>query len=221
MKVRIEPSWYKALEQEFDKEYFARLAQAVHQAYATRPVYPPAACVFRAFDLTPFDQVKVVILGQDPYHGRGQAHGLSFSVPEGVQQPPSLRNIFEELASDLEVTAPTSGDLTQWAEQGVLLLNAALTVEEGKPMSHSMLGWHHFTDRVIEILSAEREHLVFVLWGSFAQGKRGLIDGTRHLILQAPHPSPLSAYRGFFGSKPFSQINYYLVSHGIAPIRWV
>lgn len=220
--IRIEESWRRALSGEFEKEYFGILTDRVKEAYATTRVYPQGKDIFAAFDLCPFDQVKVVILGQDPYHGMGQAHGLSFSVQESVPLPPSLRNIYKELADDMEVsTIPSSGDLSHWARQGVLLLNAALTVEEGRPMSHSAIGWHIFTDNVIRLISQERKHVVFVLWGSFAGSKRGLIDESKHLVLTSAHPSPLSAHRGFFGSRPFSKANYFLFANGIAPIQWI
>ena len=220
LNVQIEPSWKKLLAEEFEKPYFEELVERVRQAYSHERVYPAGRLIFNAFNLCPVDKVKVVILGQDPYHGYGQAHGLSFSVPEGVKLPPSLQNIYTELADDLEIDPPTSGDLSGWARQGVLLLNASLTVAEGRPMSHASYGWHIFTDRVIRKLSEEREHLVFILWGSFAGSKASLIDGSKHLVLRSAHPSPLSAYRGFFKSKPFSKTNYYLVAHNITPIRW-
>ena len=219
MDVRIESSWKALLQKEFDQPYFEEVATFVRGAYQTGGVYPPPGQLFRAFELCPVHQVKVVILGQDPYHGPGQAHGLSFSVPEGVRLPPSLRNIAKELASDTSETL-VSGDLTSWAEQGVLLLNAVLTVEAGKPASHQGRGWETFTDAVIQALSASQEHLVFILWGKYAQQKAELIDSARHLVLSSPHPSPFSAERGFFGSKPFSQANAYLARHGKAPIRW-
>ncbi len=189
---------------------------------AERTIYPPEGCVFAALELVPFDAVKVVILGQDPYHGENQAHGLAFSVPDGVRLPPSLRNILKEVAQDVGTSAGSvvSTDLTGWATQGVLLLNAILTVEAGQPGSHRALGWLALTDALIEALSEGREHLVFMLWGQFAQSKQGKIDGRRHLILTAPHPSPFSAYRGFFGSGHFSRANAYLEAHGREPIRW-
>ncbi len=219
--IRIEESWKMALAEEFAKEYFEVLTSRVREAYARGVVYPRGGEIFAAFDLCPFDQVKVVILGQDPYHGPGQAHGLSFSVRAGVPFPPSLRNIYKELGDDIEMTPPASGDLTHWARQGVLLLNASLTVEAGRPMSHSTIGWHLFTDSVIAKLSKEREHIVFILWGSFAASKRQLIDESKHMVLTSAHPSPLSVHRGFFGSKPFSKTNYYLVMNGQTPIRWI
>lgn len=219
--VRINQTWKEALREEFEQPYFVRLIQQVRQAYATGKVYPSGREIFRAFDLCPFDQVKVVLLGQDPYHGPGQANGLSFSVHKDVDLPPSLRNVYTELSEDLGVSPPTSGDLTHWAEQGVLLLNASLTVQAGRPMSHAGIGWNVFTDHVIKLLSSEKEHLVFILWGAFAGTKALLVDESKHLVIRSAHPSPLSAYRGFFGSKPFSRTNYYLLTHSQSPIRWV
>lgn len=221
MKVDIESSWRQVLQPDFDAAYFSEITRRVREAYQTSIVYPPAHLLFNAFNLTPFDQVKVVILGQDPYHNPGQAMGLSFSVPKEVALPPSLQNMYKELASDIDVMAPTTGDLTFWAKQGVLLLNTILTVQAHQPRSHHYLGWQKFTDRVIELLNNEREHLVFILWGADAQRKEWMIDHNKHFVLKASHPSPLSAYRGFFGSKPFSQTNYYLSSNGIKPIQWV
>jgi uracil-DNA glycosylase len=186
----------------------------------THTIFPQETHLFNAFNSTPFERVKVVILGQDPYHGAGQAHGLSFSVQQGVPLPPSLQNIFKELVSDIGCDYPKSGDLSHWADEGVLLLNTLLTVRSGEPFSHKERGWERFSDQVIRTLSAQREHIVFILWGSPAQKKASLIDGAKHLILKAPHPSPLSSYRGFFGSKPFSSTNRYLESKGIAPIAW-
>lgn len=221
MNIIIEESWKQLLQDEFDKPYFEYLTQLVRNAYEQTTVYPPASLIFNAFNLTPFPKVKVVILGQDPYHQPGQAMGLSFSVPDGVDFPPSLQNIFKEASDDLGLPIPSSGDLSHWASQGVLLINASLTVEANRPNSHEMFGWHQFTDKVISLLSQKKEHLVFILWGSFARNKAQLIDTSKHLILQAPHPSPLSAYRGFFRSKPFSQTNFYLVRNGIDPIIWI
>ncbi|WP_298631859.1 uracil-DNA glycosylase [uncultured Porphyromonas sp.] len=221
MNVSIHPSWQKVLQPDFDQPYFEQITNLVRQAYATSVVYPPAHLIFNAFNLTPFDQVKVVLLGQDPYHGPGQAMGLSFSVPNGMLLPPSLQNIYKELKSDLGQKPPQSGDLTHWAEQGVLLLNSTLTVQAHQARSHFAVGWQRLTDRVIQLLSEERSNLVFILWGADAQRKAWMIDERKHKILKAPHPSPLSAYRGFFGSKPFSQTNFYLVSHHITPIQWV
>jgi uracil-DNA glycosylase len=220
MNVRIEPSWEKHLHGEFEKDYFARLTQFVRQEYATATVYPPGKLIFNAFDLCPFDRVKVVIIGQDPYHGPGQAHGLCFSVNEGVPFPPSLRNIFKEIHDDLGTPIPQSGDLTRWAEQGVLMLNATLTVRAGQAGSHQRQGWEEFTDAAIRVLATERTHLVFILWGAYAQKKGAFIDRTRHLVLASAHPSPLSAYNGFFGNKHFSRANAYLVEHGETPIQW-
>lgn len=219
MDVRLEASWKHLLAEEFETPSFEVLAGFVRTAYQTRTIYPPPAQLFRAFDLCPVDRVKVVILGQDPYHGPGQAHGLSFSVPAGVTLPPSLRNIAKELVSDTGEHL-ASGDLTRWAEQGVLLLNAVLTVEAGKPASHQGKGWEAFTDGVIRRLASTQEHLVFLLWGKYAQQKAALIDDSRHLVLSSAHPSPFSAERGFFGSKPFSRANAYLAQHGKEPVRW-
>lgn len=221
MDVKIEPTWKQQLGAEFDKPYFATLAEQVRQAYAEGPCFPPKKLVFNAFNLCPFDEVKVVIMGQDPYHEPGQAMGLSFSVPEGVAIPPSLQNIFKEIQADLGKPLPTSGDLTRWASQGVLLLNATLTVQAHVANSHQGLGWSVFTDAVIRALSAHREHLVFMLWGGYARSKRSLIDGQRHLILESVHPSPLSANRGgWFGNHHFSKCNAYLQSHGMTGIDW-
>ncbi len=221
MNVRIEPSWKEVLAEEFAKPYFKELAGFVKGEYASgKAVYPPAKLIFNAFDLCPFTMVKVVILGQDPYHGRGQAHGLSFSVQEGVRVPPSLQNIYKELRSDLALPTPTTGDLSPWAKQGVLLLNATLTVAEGMPMSHHGKGWEHLTDAAIKALSERREHLVFMLWGKNAQERGRVIDRSKHLVLEAPHPSPYSASAGFFGCKHFSLTNEYLKKHGMEPIDW-
>ncbi len=220
MAVRMEPSWALLLASEFAKPYFQRLSDAIRQSYLTETVYPLPAHVFRAFDLCPLDRVKVVILGQDPYHGKGQAHGLSFSVEKGMRIPPSLQNILKELKSDLGIDSPPHGDLSEWAEQGVLLLNATLTVEAGKPGSHQGKGWEEFTDAVIRTLADTRKHLVFILWGKYAQQKEVLIDTAKHLVLKSAHPSPYSASAGFFGSKPFSKTNAYLEERGIEPIRW-
>lgn len=221
MNVRIEPSWHGVLEEEFAKFYFETLTAFVRSEYQTKSVYPPGGQIFRAFDLCPFDKVRVVILGQDPYHGVGQAEGLAFSVPEGVEVPPSLRNILTEISSDLGVPSQiVGGHLTPWCAQGVLLLNATLTVVAHQAGSHQGRGWETFTDRVISLLSSQREHLVFMLWGNYARRKRALIDRQKHLILEAPHPSPLSAHRGFFGCRHFSKANAYLEQHGYAPIRW-
>ncbi len=220
MNVRIEESWKKHLQTEFDKPYFDELVRFVRNEYATHTVYPPGKQMFAAFDACPFDNVKVVILGQDPYHEPGQAHGLCFSVNEGVQFPPSLQNIFKEIESDLGKPVPSNGNLLRWARQGVLLLNATLTVRAHQAGSHQNRGWEAFTDAVIHHLAEEREHIVFILWGAYAQRKGAFIDRTRHLVLQSPHPSPLSAHRGFFGNHHFSQANQYLTAHGIEPIDW-
>lgn len=222
MEVAIEESWKEALKEEFKKEYFQHIVHFLkEEKRAGKVIYPPGKLIFNAFECTPFNKVKVVILGQDPYHNPGQAHGLSFSVPDGVQPPPSLVNIFKEIHEDVGINMnPRYGNLEHWARQGVLLLNAALTVEAHKPMSHSNIGWHHFTDDVIRVLSAEREFLVFMLWGRFAQSKEALIDKTKHLVLKAAHPSPLSAHNGFFGCRHFSKTNNWLQEHGIKPIDW-
>ena len=221
MDVKIEPTWKQQLGTEFDKPYFATLAEQVRQAYRMGPCFPPSRLVFNAFNLCPFNEVKVVIMGQDPYHEPGQAMGLSFSVPEGVAIPPSLQNIFKEIQTDLGKPLPTSGDLTRWASQGVLLLNATLTVQAHVANSHQGLGWSVFTDAAIRTLSVHRENLVFMLWGGYARSKRSLIDGQRHLILESVHPSPLSANRGgWFGNHHFSRCNAYLRSHGLTEIDW-
>lgn len=220
MNVRIDPSWQQRLQSEFDKPYFEALTSFVRHEYATKTVYPPGRQIFAAFDACPFDRVKVVILGQDPYHEPNQAHGLCFSVNDQVPFPPSLQNIFKEIESDLGIPVPQSGNLTRWAQQGVLLLNATLTVEAHRAASHQGRGWETFTDAVIHKLAEERDHLVFILWGAYAQRKGEFIDRNRHLVLQSPHPSPLSAHRGFFGNHHFSQTNNYLLAHGIEPIQW-
>lgn len=220
MQFQIEENWKKNLLVEFEKPYFKSLSDFVQKEYQTKNVFPPLENVFWAFSQCPFEKVKVVIIGQDPYHNEGQAHGLCFSVPDGIKVPPSLGNIYKEIESDLGVKMPKSGDLTYWAKQGVLLLNATLTVEAHKAGSHQKKGWEEFTDNVIKTLSAEKENLVFLLWGTYAQNKAGLIDASRHLILKAPHPSPLSAHRGFFGSKHFSKTNSFLKSKDIPEIKW-
>lgn len=220
MDVRIEDSWKAHLDKEFGKPYFEELTRFVRSEYGSCVCYPPGRLIFNAFDTTPFDKVRVVILGQDPYHGEGQAHGLCFSVPEGVQFPPSLRNIFQEVKDETGAEIPESGNLTRWARQGVFLLNTCLTVRAHQAFSHSGRGWETFTDAVIKTLSEEREGLVFMLWGAPAGRKAALIDGSRHLILQSAHPSPLSAYRGFFGNHHFELCNRYLVQHGKEPIQW-
>lgn len=220
MKVKIEESWEKVLQTEFDKPYFKDLTDFVRSEYATATIYPPASLIFNAFNLCPFSKVKVVIIGQDPYHGPGQAHGLCFSVNDGVQFPPSLQNIFKEIKSDLDIPIPASGNLTRWAEQGVLLLNATLTVRAHSAGSHQKKGWETFTDSVIRILAEQKENLVFILWGAYAQKKGAFIDNNRHLILSSAHPSPLSAYNGFFGNHHFSLTNEWLQKHGIDTINW-
>ena len=220
MTVKIEPSWREALQGEFDQPYFAALVQRLHaEKAAGRTIFPPGGQIFRAFDLCPLEQTKVVILGQDPYHGYGQAMGLCFSVPQGVPAPPSLKNIFKEIETDLGVRMSGSPDLTPWARQGVLLLNAVLTVRAGEPTSHSGLGWQTFTDAVIRTVSERRDGVVFLLWGNYARGKAPLIDGARHLVLEAAHPSPL-ARGAFFGCRHFSRCNDYLAAHGQVPIDW-
>ncbi len=220
MEVRIDPTWKQVLQSEFDKPYFELLTLFVKQEYRQHQIFPPARLIFNAFDSCPFDKVKVVILGQDPYHDLGQAHGLCFSVNDGVAVPPSLQNIYKELNTDLGVPVPQSGNLQRWADQGVLLLNATLTVEAHRPGSHQNKGWEVFTDAVIQKLAAEREHLVFMLWGSYAQRKGAFISPQKHLVLKAAHPSPLSAYKGFFGCRHFSKANQYLQSHGMTPVNW-
>lgn len=220
MNVRIEKSWGEALSAEWDKDYFRELARKLHEEKDRGIViYPPGSKIFRAFDLCPLDAVKVVILGQDPYHGAGQAMGLSFSVPEGIAAPPSLKNIFKEIESDLGIRMSGSPDLEPWARQGVLLLNSVLTVRAGVAASHAGLGWQNFTDAVIKLISERCEGVVFMLWGNYARSKAGLIDSGRHLVLQAAHPSPL-ARGAFFGCRHFSQANAYLVKTGRSPINW-
>lgn len=220
MDVKIEESWKKQLQNEFEKDYFVNLTNFIKNEYQTKQIFPPAKLIFNAFEHTPFDKVKVVILGQDPYHNDGQAHGLSFSVNDGIQFPPSLINIFKEINTDLGIPIPKSGNLTRWADQGVLLLNATLTVQAHQAGSHQNKGWENFTDAAIKKLADERENIVFLLWGSYAQKKAAFIDSNKHLILKSVHPSPLSAHRGFFGNKQFSQINDYLISKGLTPIQW-
>ena len=242
MDIKIEPSWKEALKEEFSKPYFAELVEFVRKEYKSKKVYPPPKFVFRAFELCPFNKVRAVILGQDPYHGEGQAHGLSFSVPEGVRMPPSLQNIYKEIQGDLGLKTPArgplrqssseasearpdgrpeSGNLEHWAKQGVFLLNATLTVRAGNPGSHQDKGWEQFTDAVIKTLSDKKEYLVFLLWGKYAQEKGAVIDRKKHLVLTAAHPSPYSASSGFFGCRHFSKTNEYLKKHGKDPIRWV
>lgn len=222
MEVKIEEGWKRALREEFDKPYFVSLTEAVRREYADPSVrvYPPAGRIFSAFDFCPFDDTKVVIIGQDPYHGPGQANGMSFSVAPGIQIPPSLRNIFKEICDDTGAPYPADGDLTRWARQGVLLLNATLTVREHQPKSHWNLGWSVFTDAAVRALNERSEGLVFMLWGSDAIRKGEMIDRSRHLVLTAPHPSPLSASRGFFGCRHFSQANAWLAAHGKTPVIW-
>ena len=219
-KVQIETSWQEKLQQEFDEPYFEELIEFVRREYAQGTCYPPGNLIFNAFNLCPLSQVKVVLIGQDPYHEPGQAHGLCFSVNDGVPFPPSLRNIFQEIQTDLGTPVPASGNLTRWAEQGVLLLNATLTVRAHAAASHQKHGWERFTDAVIRLVSAECEHVVFILWGSYAQSKAALIDSAKHCVLRSAHPSPLSAYRGFFGNHHFSLCNQYLQQHNIKPIDW-
>jgi uracil-DNA glycosylase len=220
MDIRIESGWKERLKYEFEKPYFADLISFVKSEYAKYTIYPPGKHIFNAFDRCPFDQVKVVLLGQDPYHEPGQAHGLCFSVPDSVEFPPSLQNIFKEIQDDLNIPIPKSGNLERWAEQGVFLLNATLTVRAHQAGSHQNKGWETFTDKVIHSLAESKDNLVFLLWGAYAQRKGEFIDTKRHLILKSPHPSPLSAHRGFFGNHHFSKTNAYLVLHGKEPIRW-
>ncbi len=220
MDVRIDDSWRHALAAEFDKGYFADLVEFVRREYAAVRVYPAARNIFRAFDLCPFDRVRAVIIGQDPYHGVGQANGLCFSVDEGVEHPPSLRNIFQEVASDTGVAVPRSGSLDRWAQQGVLMLNSVLTVRAHEPASHAGMGWERFTDAVVHALNDGRKGVVYMLWGSYAQRKASFVDASANLVLRAVHPSPLSAYRGFMGCRHFSQANAYLASRGGGTIEW-
>ena len=220
MDVKIEPGWKAHLKTEFEKEYFSQLIRFVKEEYNTQRIYPPGKLIFNAFDECPFNQLKVVILGQDPYHGPGQAHGLCFSVNDGIPFPPSLRNIFKELKEDVGKEIPQSGNLTDWAQQGVLLLNATLTVRAHQAGSHQKKGWEEFTDAAIQTASDQKEHLVFLLWGNYAISKRRLIDENKHLVLTSVHPSPLSASRGFFGNKHFSKTNEFLQQNGLQPIRW-
>jgi uracil-DNA glycosylase len=220
MQVKIEAGWKEKLKDEFSSDYFAALTDFVREEYRTRQVFPPAGKIFNAFDLCPFDRVKVVIIGQDPYHNIGQAHGLCFSVTDGTEFPPSLVNIFKELNRDLGVEVPRTGNLERWAGQGVLLLNAILTVRAHQALSHQNRGWERFTDAAISALNRDRENLVFMLWGNYAQNKGASIDPSRHLILRTVHPSPLSASRGFFGCSHFSRCNQWLISRGIEPVQW-
>jgi len=221
MQVRINESWREVLQPQFDSAYFQTLTEYVRNEYQNSVIYPPAGKIFEAYNRTPFDKVKVVILGQDPYHEPGQAHGLCFSVQPGIMVPPSLVNIYKELSMEYHLDySQRNGDLSHWADQGVLLLNATLTVQAGRAGSHQGRGWETFTDATIEALSRGREHVVFLLWGSYARQKGRVIDRTKHLVLEAPHPSPLSVYRGFFGCNHFIQANTYLEQHGLDPIRW-
>ena len=220
MEVKIAPDWKALLEEEFSKPYFEELTRFVKEEYATRRIYPRGSNIFRAFDKCPLDKLKVVIIGQDPYHGPGQAHGLCFSVAEGVPHPPSLQNIFKEVAADIGTPIPASGNLDRWAEQGVLLLNAVLTVREHEAASHAGKGWEQFTDAVVRKIAERKQGVVYLLWGSYAQRKGAIADPTQNCILKAVHPSPLSAYRGFLGCKHFSKANDYLISTGQTPINW-
>ena len=221
MNVKIEESWKKHLELEFEKPYFIKLIEFVKAEYASTVIYPPGKLIFNAFDKCSFDNTKVVIIGQDPYHGVNQANGLSFSVNDGVQSPPSLQNIFKEIKDDLDIPIPRSGNLERWAGQGVLLLNSTLTVRAAEAGSHQKKGWETFTDAVIKCISEEKEHVVFMLWGKYAQDKGKVIDESKHYILKAKHPSPMAAnYGGWFGTKHFSQANKYLISNGLPPIEW-
>jgi uracil-DNA glycosylase len=220
MDVKIEESWKKQLQNEFEKPYFVQLTSFVKSEYASQTVYPPAKLIFNAFEQCPFDQVKVVILGQDPYHGPGQAHGLCFSVNDGVDFPPSLRNIFKEINADTGAPIPKSGNLERWAKQGVLLLNATLTVRAHTAGSHQKKGWEQFTDSVIHLVADKLENVVFILWGNYAISKGEFIDANKHLVLKSVHPSPLSASRGFFGNHQFSTTNKYLIEHGKSPVQW-
>ncbi|RPD39283.1 uracil-DNA glycosylase [Chitinophaga barathri] len=221
MEVKIESSWKEALKDEFQKSYFEQIVMFLkHEKALGKTIYPQGNQIFNAFDKTPFDNVRVVILGQDPYHGPGQAHGLCFSVQKGIKPPPSLVNIYKEMNADLGIPIAQTGDLTPWAENGVLLLNAILTVRDGEPASHSKIGWETFTDAVIRTVSNKKEGVVFMLWGKFAQDKQVLIDGTQHHILKAAHPSPFSADKGFFGCKHFSKANELLIRQGKEPVNW-
>nr|WP_321450847.1 uracil-DNA glycosylase [uncultured Carboxylicivirga sp.] len=220
MDVKIEASWKELLNDEFEKDYFKNLTNFVRSEYQSQTIFPPAAKIFNAFDLCPVESTRVVILGQDPYHGPGQAHGLCFSVNDGVKIPPSLVNIYKEINADLGKSIPTSGNLERWAKQGVLLLNATLTVRAHQAGSHQKKGWEQFTDSVIKTIAEERENVVFLLWGAYAIKKSALIDKSKHLILTSPHPSPLSAHRGFLGNKHFSKANEYLAAKGLNPIEW-
>jgi len=221
MEIKIEKAWKKALKEEFKKPYFEELAEFVRNEYLCEIVYPPTKFIFNAFSLCPFDDVKVVILGQDPYHGKGQAHGLCFSVPDKVTLPPSLKNIYKEIKEDIGGDFPKNGNLENWARQGILLLNATLTVRANTAGSHQNKGWEEFTDEIIKKISDEKENVVFLLWGNYAKAKKDLIDSDKHLILESAHPSPFSAYNGFFGCKHFSKANKYLGKHGKEEIKWL
>lgn len=220
MDVKIEESWKEKLKEEFERPDFQQLVKFVKSEYQNYKIYPPAKEIFSAFNLCPFDSTRVVIIGQDPYHGMGQAHGLCFSVNENVKTPPSLVNIFKEIKDDLDLEIPPNGNLERWAKQGVLLLNATLTVRAGQPGSHQNKGWEKFTDHVITKLSASKNNLVFLLWGAYAQKKGSIIDKQKHHVLESPHPSPFAVYRGFFGNKHFSQTNKFLISEKLEPINW-
>lgn len=220
MDVKIEESWKSILVEEFDKPYFKQLTEFIKSEYQTKDIYPPGKEIFNAFNLCPFSDVKVVIIGQDPYHGPSQAHGLCFSVRDGIKFPPSLRNIFKEIHNDLKIPIPESGDLTRWGKQGVFLLNATLTVQAHQAGSHQKKGWETFTDAVIKAISEKKENVVFLLWGAYAQRKGEVIDSSKHKVFESVHPSPLSASRGFFGNHQFSQTNTYLESKGLTPINW-
>ncbi len=219
-EVKIHPSWHKVLKKEFSKPYFEELISFVKKEYATTKIYPEGKNIFRAFELCPFDEVKVVILGQDPYHGAGQANGLCFSVNDGVALPPSLQNIYKEIEDDLQISMPKKGNLDNWSRQGVMLLNATLTVRANTAGSHQKKGWEEFTDAVVKAISDQKEHVVFLLWGKYAQEKGNIIDRKKHFVLSAAHPSPFSAHSGFFGCKHFSKTNNYLQGHGKEPILW-
>ena len=220
MNIRIDQSWKDKLQEEFEKKYFSKLVNFVKHEYSTYSIFPPPNLIFSAFDNCSFEDTKVVILGQDPYHGEGQAHGLSFSVPNGVKKPPSLLNIFKEIYNDVNAPIPESGNLLRWSKQGVLLLNSILTVKKGMPGSHQMKGWEIFTDSVIKLISINKKNIVFLLWGAYAYQKGLKINDSNHLIIHSAHPSPFSAYKGFFNSKPFSRCNNYLLKHNKVPIQW-
>lgn len=220
MKVNIESSWHEVLSEEFEKPYFQDLVHFVKSEYQSHQIYPPGKEIFAAFDYSPFTATKVIIIGQDPYHGEGQANGLCFSVKDHIRIPPSLLNIYKELQQDLNIPIPSTGNLEKWAKQGVLLLNATLTVRAKSPGSHQKMGWETFTDAVIQQLSDQKQDLVFILWGAYAQKKGAVIDRSKHLVIESAHPSPFAAHRGFFGSRPFSQTNEYLRSKQMDPVKW-